>query len=181
MEPQADIPTEMAGDVISRLCYSVIFCPFLDFSGRSPFPEKSITVSNILQPVFVASMVDHFVVAMPFRQFTLLDCLRYTEKMLTCNGAKYFLIYQIAQAMAYLQKSGFFIGNVSPRDLVFSENLWIELKVSRVIEELRFLLVVDEKKDEPIRTISQQGDGDDVCRISEWTVSFLFSYLKLTS
>ncbi|XP_055344163.1 LOW QUALITY PROTEIN: WD repeat-containing protein 81-like [Paramacrobiotus metropolitanus] len=159
---------EMAGDIVAEVCQSVLSCPFLDFSGRASIVPPA-TPPNILRPYFVACMVDHFLVALPYRPFTIIDCLRFSSNLLACDAAKYFILYQCIQAVAAVQRKGFLAGNVGLTDFVVRHDMWLEMKPIRLFEELIRLVIKDESAGEEETKRKEDPEDVDAGKISEWT------------
>ncbi|OQV18518.1 WD repeat-containing protein 81 [Hypsibius exemplaris] len=163
---------EVAADVVRHICSGILQCPFLDFSGESAVVPHTKTVPNVLQPVFVASLVDHFVIALPYRPFTLTSCLRFSPSLISCDSAKYFVLYQILQAIARFQEQDLFIGSLSLDDFVIREDLWVQLNpvvVFRCLSALKDTARETDSKMASTVASEKSRDSEATCRISEWT------------
>ena len=156
-------------DAVRYLCASILGCPFLDFSEAPVVPHEVAHPPNIQPPIFVACMVDHFVVAFPFRPITLTSCLRFSSGLVATEAASAFVLFQILHVTAYFQQNDFYVGDIRTDHLSMKENLWIEMKPISVFTALCSLQVAEPPVGQRNGN-AEETEEDDLCKLSEWTV-----------
>ncbi|GAU97662.1 hypothetical protein RvY_08920 [Ramazzottius varieornatus] len=167
------VDTVSALDTVRYLCDSILGCPFLDFSEISSAPCDTVVLPNILAPVFVACMVDHFVLAFPYRPLTLTSCIRFSPALISTDAAASFVLFQLLFVFAYFQQNGFYLGDIETSDVLIKENLWIEVKpvsVFRALSRLEVKPPVDQRSELARKNQdAESGEDEESCKLSEWT------------